>query len=571
MSKNIHFIKNILRIWNVFDSKKKKNSIYVVFFSFINTLLDLLGLGLFIPLILIVFQDENIINNPYLAPIYNYFAFSSEINCILVFGVLIMFTIVSKNILSLWIQKFQLNFSFSIFKYVSQRLFKYYLKSKNLFLDDETGSKITREIYITSIHFTEFFIVSIITLINELVIIFTIFILLLIYNPSVVLILIFSIVPIATVFYKKYNSSLKSTGKRENDFRNKINSTLYDTIYGLPEIQIFQASSFFYNKYNFLLENFIKEKVKIFLVRLSPTKILEIIVFFGVLVIIVSGLFINFNKLSILTLLSIYSLAAFRLLPSFNRVTLALINLKTYEYTLEIIDKINPVSGNVNKSLRNISPFQSFKISKISYKYPNTSKYLFENFSLEIIKGDIIGISGESGSGKSTLIKIIAGLLKPNQGKVYYNNEICNDDLISLWQHKIGYVRQNVFVYNSSLKNNIAFGVDEQFIDYDKLNYALKLSNLEEFIASNKYGIEYNIGENGSKLSGGQIQRVGIARAIYFDSEIILFDEPLSSLDDLAQIKITKTISDLAKKDFTIIISSHQKQVFKYCNKKIFV
>lgn len=571
MSKNIHFIKNILRIWNVFDSKKKKNSIYVVFFSFINTLLDLLGLGLFIPLILIVFQDENIINNPYLAPIYNYFAFSSEINFILVFGVLIMFTIVSKNILSLWIQKFQLNFSFSIFKYVSQRLFKYYLKSKNLFLDDETGSKITREIYITSIHFTEFFIVSIITLINELVIIFTIFILLLIYNPSVVLILIFSIVPIATVFYKKYNSSLKSTGKRENDFRNKINSTLYDTIYGLPEIQIFQASSFFYNKYNFLLENFIKEKVKIFLVRLSPTKILEIIVFFGVLVIIVSGLFFNFNKLSILTLLSIYSLAAFRLLPSFNRVTLALINLKTYEYTLEIIDKINPVSGNVNKSLRNISPFQSFKISKISYKYPNTSKYLFENFSLEIIKGDIIGISGESGSGKSTLIKIIAGLLKPNQGKVYYNNEICNDDLISLWQHKIGYVRQNVFVYNSSLKNNIAFGVDEQFIDYDKLNYALKLSNLEEFIASNKYGIEYNIGENGSKLSGGQIQRVGIARAIYFDSEIILFDEPLSSLDDLAQIKITKTISDLAKKDFTIIISSHQKQVFKYCNKKIFV
>jgi len=571
MSKNTHFIKNILRIWNVFDSKKKKNSIYVVFFSFINTLLDLLGLGLFIPLILIVFQDENIINNPYLAPIYNYFAFSSEINFILDFGVLIMFTIVSKNILSLWIQKFQLNFSFSIFKYVSQRLFKYYLKSKNLFLDDETGSKITREIYITSIHFTEFFIVSIITLINELVIIFTIFILLLIYNPSVVLILIFSIVPIATVFYKKYNSSLKSTGKRENDFRNKINSTLYDTIYGLPEIQIFQASSFFYNKYNFLLENFIKEKVKIFLVRLSPTKILEIIVFFGVLVIIVSGLFFNFNKLSILTLLSIYSLAAFRLLPSFNRVTLALINLKTYEYTLEIIDKINPVSGNVNKSLRNISPFQSFKISKISYKYPNTSKYLFENFSLEIIKGDIIGISGESGSGKSTLIKIIAGLLKPNQGKVYYNNEICNDDLISLWQHKIGYVRQNVFVYNSSLKNNIAFGVDEQFIDYDKLNYALKLSNLEEFIASNKYGIEYNIGENGSKLSGGQIQRVGIARAIYFDSEIILFDEPLSSLDDLAQIKITKTISDLAKKDFTIIISSHQKQVFKYCNKKIFV
>lgn len=571
MFKNITFIENILRIWNVFDSKKKKNSIYVVLLSFINTLLDLLGLGLFIPLLLIVFKDENIIKNPYVSPIYNFFSFGSEINFIFVFGVFIMFTITIKNILSLWIQKFQLNFSFSIFKYVSQSLFKYYLKSKNLFLDDETGSKITREIYITSIHFTEFFIVSIITLINELVIIFTIFILLFIYNPSVILILIFSLVPIAIVFYKKYNSILKSTGKRENDFRNKINSTLYDTIYGLPEIQIFQVSSFFYEKYNFLLENFIKEKVKIFLVRLSPTKILEIIVFFGVLVIIVSGLFLNFDKSSILTLLSIYSLSVFRLLPSFNRVTLAVINLKTYEYTLEIIDKINPNSETVNKSLINKSPFQSFKISKISYKYPNTSKYIFENFSLEIVKGDIIGISGESGSGKSTLIKIIAGLLRPNFGEIYYNNEICNDDLISFWQNKIGYVRQNVFVYNSSLKNNIAFGVDEQLIDYDKLDNAIQLSNLDEFISSNEYGIEYNIGENGSKLSGGQIQRVGIARAIYFDSEIILFDEPMSALDELAQFKITKTIINLAKRNFTIIISSHQKNIFEHCNKKIMI
>ena len=571
MIKNLNFINNILKIWKVFDLEKRKKSIYVVFFSFINTLLDLLGLGLFIPLILIVFQDENIINNPYLSPIYNFFSFGSDINFIFVFGILIMFTIVCKNFFSLWIQKFQLNFSFSIFKYVSQRLFKYYLNSKNLFLDNETGSKITREIYITSIHFTEFLIVSIITLINEFVIIFTIFILLLIYNPFVILILSFSIVPIAIVFYKKYNSILKSTGKRENDFRNEINSTLYDTIYGLPEIQIFQASSFFYEKYNFLLENFIREKVKIFLVRLIPTKILEVIVFFGVLVIILSGLFFDLSKSSILTLLSIYSLAAFRLLPSFNRVTLAVINLKTYDYTLKILDKINPICGTINKSLKNTSPFQNFKISKISYKYPNTSKYLFENFSLEISKGDLIGISGESGSGKSTLIKIIAGLLKPNSGEIYYNNEICNDDLINLWQHKIGYVRQNVFVYNSSIKNNIAFGVDEQYIDYEKLDIALKFSNLDEFISSNEFGIEYNIGENGSKLSGGQIQRVGIARAIYFDSEIILFDEPMSSLDDVTQIKITKTISELAKKDFTIIISSHQKQIFKYCNKKIMV
>ena len=138
---------------------------------------------------------------------------------------------------------------------------------------------------------------------------------------------------------------------------------------------------------------------------------------------------------------------------------------------------------------------------------------------------------------------------------------------LNLWQQKIGYVKQNVFMYNSSIKNNIAFGVEDENIDFEKLNLSINLAHLDDFITKNSEGIEYNVGENGSKLSGGQIQRIGIARAIYFESEIILFDEPTSALDENSQNKIIKTINDLSKNNFTIIIVSHQKSLLKNCNK----
>ena len=194
---------------------------------------------------------------------------------------------------------------------------------------------------------------------------------------------------------------------------------------------------------------------------------------------------------------------------------------------------------------------------------------------LEVIKGvditahrgDVVSLIGSSGSGKSTLLKIIAGFISPVSGKLILNEKENIFQNLSFWQQRIGYVKQNVFLYNSSIKNNIAFGVEDENIDFKKLNQSIDLAHLNDFISKNSEGIEYIVGENGSKLSGGQIQRIGIARAIYFDSEIILFDEPTSALDENSQNKIIKTINDLSKNNFTIIIVSHQKSLLKNCNK----
>ena len=306
-------------------------------------------------------------------------------------------------------------------------------------------------------------------------------------------------------------------------------------------------------------------KTKIFTTRLAPSKILEVLIFTGLVIIIISGYLIDLKKPEMITLLSAFSLSAFRLLPSFNRITLAIINLKTYDYTLDILNKIN--TSFIDIKPKNSFPFRKLKILNLNYKYQDFNNLILNDISIEINKGDVVGITGSSGSGKSTLLKIIAGFISPVSGKLILNEKENIFQNLNFWQQKIGYVKQNVFLYNSSIKNNIAFGVEDENIDFKKLNQSIDLAHLNDFISKNSEGIEYIVGENGSKLSGGQIQRIGIARAIYFDSEIILFDEPTSALDENSQNKIIKTINDLSKNNFTIIIVSHQKSLLKNCNK----
>lgn len=564
-SKNIFLLKVISKIWHFLEISTRTKFIFVIFLSFVNTILDLLGLGLFVPLILFVFKVESIKSNQYTSYIFNYFSFSSEINFIVISGIFFVLLLILKNILSLWINRYQILFSFNVFKLVSQNLFKYHISSRNFFSNDENSSEITREIYVSSLHFTEFILVSILTLLNELIIIIFIVGFLFIFSPVIVLLLFILLLPIAGLFYYKYDKMLEKIGYKENELRNDINTTLYETVFGLPEIQIFQAKSFFYKKFNKLLKEFVTTKTKIFTVRLAPSKILEVLIFTGLVIILISGYIIDLKKPEMITLLSAFSLSAFRLLPSFNRITLAMINLKTYDYTLEILNKINTSFMVTNSNYFN--QFNKLEITNLNYNYPNLKNQILKDVSLEIDIGDVVGIKGSSGSGKSTLLKIIAGFIIPVSGELIVNNQENINRNLNSWQQKIGYVKQNVFLYNSSIKNNIAFGVDEENIDLVKLNLSINLAHLDDFILKNSDGIEYIVGENGSKLSGGQIQRIGIARAIYFDSEIILFDEPTSALDEDSQNKIIKTINDLSKNNFTIIIVSHQKSLLKNCNK----
>ena len=200
-----------------------------------------------------------------------------------------------------------------------------------------------------------------------------------------------------------------------------------------------------------------------------------------------------------------------------------------------------------------------------SYKDRNKKNMLFERINLKIKKGEFIGIKGKSGSGKSTLMDIMLGLIKPTKGKIFVDNHEIKKNKI-LWQNTVSHIPQDIILLDESIKNNIALGEVSSEISKKQLNEAIKKSRLADFIKKLPKKTNTIVGERGSKISGGERQRIGIARALYRNSEVLFLDETTSNLDKLTEIEFLKSINKI-KKEKTIILISHSDTALKYCDK----
>ena len=216
-----------------------------------------------------------------------------------------------------------------------------------------------------------------------------------------------------------------------------------------------------------------------------------------------------------------------------------------------------------NQELSSKPDLGNISFQDISFSFGE--KKIFDNFNLEIEKNSILGVTGESGSGKSTLINILIGLLEPKKGKILFNG-IDIRNFINDWQKSLGYVSQNIFLLDASLKENIAFGVPEEKIDYNQLDKAIKYANLDSLVKNLKDGFNTNIGEKGSKISGGQIQRIAIARELYRSPSVLILDEATTGLDYDNEKQIFDSISELKNK-MIIIIVSHNKDTLNICDR----
>lgn len=276
------------------------------------------------------------------------------------------------------------------------------------------------------------------------------------------------------------------------------------------------------------------------------------------------------SKEELLSLLGIYTIAAYRIMPSINRIMIALNGISENQYTIPVLEKLVNFKSDGNKIVSEINFIEKISISKVCFKYPNSNDNIINNFNCTINKGEIICIKGNSGGGKTTLMNLMLGFLKPNSGEIKIDGQVLNNSNIESWQHKIGYVQQEVYLLDSSIAENIAFGIDKSLIDYDKINLVLRQASLTNFIESLDNGAETLVGERGANLSGGQRQRIGIARALYFDSEVLFFDEVTSALDPETEVQINKTIESLSVNErITIVMIAHRETGLDFVNKII--
>ena len=366
---------------------------------------------------------------------------------------------------------------------------------------------------------------------------------------------------------KLSNKSLNYWGKKRERLDDKLSKNIVEGFGGIKEIILLGRTNFFskvFSKNNFskaiILRNYLT-------VSQSPRYLLEIIAVFGVVgfifIMIKQGKEVN----ELLTIIGVFVAAVFRMIPSFNKIISCLNNMKYYSNSIDLLyeEFKNKDSYNrFDKSKTQIKLKSEINIENLEFRYENDRKQILKKINLKISKGDFIGIFGESGSGKSTLIDVLMGLFNPTSGSIKVDGVDINKNLRS-WQNIIGYVPQNIFLINDSVKKNIAFGIENHKISSINMLKAIKESQLLKFIDSLNHGIDSKVGERGAQISGGQLQRIGIARAIYKNPDLLIFDESTASLDSNTEEEVLKSINSL-RGNKTIIMISHNLKNLKDCD-----
>ena len=346
---------------------------------------------------------------------------------------------------------------------------------------------------------------------------------------------------------------------------------LYEGLTGLKDIRISQNEKFFSGSY---LENVFKHG-RITLIRnfikILPKQTYEII---GVssLVILSLGIVSNDEPIdNFLPVAGVFAVAAFKILPSGNRLLLAFQSLRFHLAGLKILKEefaqiklSESENQSIDKKL-DLDFNSNIKIQNLVFKYKSRDKIILKKINLNILKNDTIGIIGESGSGKSTLIDIIIGLYKPSEGHVLCDDKNIHNNIRS-WFKNIGYVPQNIQLFDNSIKKNVAFGIPDNEINETRIIECLKMTKLLNWVNELPEGLETVVGDKGIRISGGQRQRIGIARALYNKPKILFFDESTSSLDLETENELMKEVNEMLDK-ITKVIISHRMNTLSGCNK----
>jgi len=320
---------------------------------------------------------------------------------------------------------------------------------------------------------------------------------------------------------------------------------------------------------------------KIVTMQQVPRLLLEAIAVISLALVVIVNIFIGSDVAQLLPIVAVFAVAAFRMMPSLNRVMGATQTLLSEAVTIDLVydeltnvlnkdhvignSVIDSMIGNSVIDSNNVELKNNIVLNDLSFKYTDSTEYVLKNINFQISSGQMIGLVGESGSGKSTLINLLLGLLKPADGDIYVDG-ISIWENVNSWQSSIGYVPQDIFLTDDSLRNNIALGVDDSVIDDDLLERVIKQASLSKFVEDQPDGIYVNVGERGAKISGGQKQRIAIARALYHDPQILILDEATSALDEKTEESIIQTVNELHGR-LTVILVTHRLSTIKYCDR----
>jgi HlyD family secretion protein len=543
-------------------------------FLILSSLLEILSILTIGPLVSLIFKKEIFFKQDLIYKIYYFFNINTYEQYILFWGTLCLTLLIFSSAATILTTKKLINFANQIGYELSNKIYKYYIFKDWRFYLQNKNSDLIKKIQIDSQRVSDNILVPITILNSKVVSVILIFLLFFSINWIVALTCFLIIGFFYSIFFFLIKKQLLISSYRISEYFEKRYEILSQGFDGIKDIILLNAQNFFYNKFRNISNKIATDSANQIILSQIPRNILELFIFITIIIILVfSKNFFENDLLDLLPVMSIYVLAGLKLAPQIQNIfqNISLIRgseASFYEIYHDLIQE-KKIIYNKKISSHNTKKKFSFKkiieLKNVSFSYSSRSDYILKKINLKIYKTQTIGVIGVNGSGKTTLINLLLGLLKPRKGSLTIDQKKINSSNIHLWHEKISYVSQKPFIFNGPVVDNITLNFDNQKLDQSKIAEVIKLVKLDKFINKISNKVKYNLAERGKNISGGQVQKIAIARSLYKDSEILIFDEPTNSLDFFSKKNILNLIKKLNNKK-TIIIISHNSELIKTCD-----
>ncbi len=556
-------------IYLLFSKSEKRKILILLFGILIHSFIEITSIASILPFMSIV-MDPSIINkNELLYILYNFLNLSTYNDFLIVMGFAVFGLILFSNIYSAlifwWITKFVQFQSYRL----SKKIFNNYLSQEYIFFLNRNSSELSKNVLTEVNRVIIGVIYPMLLAASKFVILIFIIMLLLYVNPKLSLVISLTLSIVYGVVYYLAREYLRNIGELSSKATFEKYKFTDEAFNGIKDIKLRRTEEEFLKKYSQPAKDFAQYSTTSTAVSLIPRYAIETLAFGGLLLIVIFFIITSENYMEVIPLVALYALAGYKIMPALQQIYHSITQIRYNTPALEIL--LKDLKKNLSQKKEEINTVSlpkiksNIQLKSVSFKYPNTDNQALENLNLKIIPNSLIAFVGKTGSGKTTLIDILLGLLPISKGEILFDEVKLNSNNLALWQKKLGYVPQNIFLTDDTIKNNIAFAVPENLIDDKKIFNAANLAELDDYISNLPEKYNTFVGERGIRISGGQIQRIGIARALYHNPEILVFDEATSALDNVTEKNIMSSIKTLSKKK-TIIIVAHRLSTIKNCD-----
>lgn len=536
-------LKRIYRLLQPDEQKKAWRVAVTVFFS---ALLDFVSLAALLPILYFLLEG---VENKQAALSFCLFAVS---------------VIVVKTLSGIFFSRYQQRYLLNFYKRLSFSLFSAYYRRGLLYIREQGSNKLGYEVNVLCYAFSQSLLSPLLRMAADGLLIILVTIALLIYDGTTVLMLYATFLPFMCIYLFGVRKQVKKYGKMELEAKREQARVVMDTFRGFSELEVSGA-------FPSLQASFLEGMDKVSTNRIKLNTILQLPLFLSELSVIIGlGLLVAFGEGDVKLLIGVFAVAAFRLLPALRGLLSGWTQVQNVMFCLDIIEAgLKDEHEETDTCHEQEMPFeQAISIEKLTYAYPDSPNVL-ENFNCRIAKGEYVGWSGSSGIGKSTLFNLLIGLLTPTSGTIRIDATPLTTENRKAWLRHIGYVPQEVFIFNGTLAENIALGSKQT--DRERIKEILEKVSLNDWVSTLPEGLDTTLGEAGGKLSGGQKQRIGIARALYKEADVLFLDEATSALDNQTEKEVNETLMHLKEnyQGLTILSIAHRESSLAYCDRII--